>query len=264
MMRFISLLSIAFILQCAPVIGMNDRGTIKHIHAPWGYPKGTHSKDDYIIERKQYVLSYNPKLNVANWVAWQLHASWYGDAPRKSGKFITDSTLPSSFERITHDDYTKSGYDRGHMVRSEERTANEDDNRATFLMSNVLPQTPTLNQQTWLSLEYECERLCKSEGKELYVIAGGVFSKQPPLLKGKVAVPDSCWKIVIILDKGQTPKDISRSTTVIAVMMSNGTYDKSNNSWTRYTTTIDAIEQRIGYDVLSELPDALEDFLEKK
>ncbi|MBM4173956.1 MAG: DNA/RNA non-specific endonuclease, partial [Ignavibacteria bacterium] len=161
----------------------------KSIHAPWGFPMDANPKDDHLIERKQYVLSYNEHLNVANWVAWQLNATWYGSTPRRSGKFITDTSLPESFTRITHDDYTKSGYDRGHIVRSEERTANIEDNTSTFLMSNILPQTPTLNQQTWLSLEYECERLCKSEGKELYVIAGGLFSGIPTRLNGKVAIP---------------------------------------------------------------------------
>lgn len=236
----------------------------KTIHAPWGLPIDADKSDDHIIERKQYVLSYNHKLNVPNWVAWQLNASWYGEVPRKSGKFITDTSLPASFEKITHDDYTKSGYDRGHMVRSEERTASEEDNRSTFFMSNVLPQTPKLNQQTWLSLEYECERLCKVEGKELYVIAGGIFSKQPLRLNGKVAVPDSCWKIVIVMEKGQKPKDISRTNTVIAVMMNNGYYDKSNNSWDLYKTTVNAIEQSTGYDFMIDLPDAIEENLESK
>lgn len=247
-------------LAFAHQIDRNPRG----IHAPWGMPIDADLSDDHIIERGQYILSYNPKLNVPNWVAWQLNASWYGNVPRKSGKFITDTSLPSTFEKITHDDYTKSGYDRGHMVRSEERTASEEDNRSTFLMSNVLPQTPKLNQQTWLSLEYECERLCKMEGKELYVIAGGVFSKQPSRLKGKVAVPDSCWKIVIVMEKGQKPKDITPKTKVIAVMMNNGEYDKTNNSWELYRTTIDAIERSTGYDFLAEIPDTLEHAIESK
>lgn len=264
MMRILSVLFIGLLLQCFTAQASSDRDNPKQVHAPWGYPKDSDAKDDYIIERKQYVISYNPKLNVPNWVAWQLNARWYGNVPRKSGKFITDTTLPSTFARISHDDYTKSGYDRGHMVRSEERTATEEDNLSTFYMSNILPQTPKLNQQTWLSLEYECERLCKVEGKELYVIAGGVFSQQPIRLNGKVAVPDSCWKIVIILEKGQKPKDIQMSNKVIAVMMKNGQYDKSNNSWELYTTTIDAIEQRTGYDVLSELLDTLEEHLERK
>ncbi|MFM7544356.1 MAG: DNA/RNA non-specific endonuclease [Ignavibacteria bacterium] len=234
----------------------------KSIHAPWGFPMDANPKDDHPIERKQYVLSYNEHLNVANWVSWQLNAAWYGSTPRRSGKFITDTSLPESFTRITHDDYTKSGYDRGHLVRSEERTANIEDNTSTFLMSNILPQTPTLNQQTWLSLEYECERLCKSEGKDLYVIAGGVFSGIPTRLNGKVAVPDSCWKIVLILEKGQSIKDVSSKTSIIAVMMHNGRYEKTNNDWNLYTTSVDAIERSTGYDFFRDMPDQVENVLE--
>jgi len=234
----------------------------KSIHAPWGFPMDANPKDDHLIERKQYVLSYNEHLNVANWVAWQLNATWYGSTPRRSGKFITDTSLPESFTRITHDDYTKSGYDRGHLVRSEERTANIEDNTSTFLMSNILPQTPTLNQQTWLSLEYECERLCKSEGKELYVIAGGLFSGIPTRLNGKVAIPDSCWKIVLILEKGQSIKDVSSKTSIIAVMMHNGRYEKTNNDWNLYATSVDAIERSTGYDFFRDMPDQVENALE--
>jgi len=234
----------------------------KNIHAPWGFPMDANPKDDHLIERKQYVLSYNEHLNVANWVAWQLNATWYGSTPRRSGKFIIDTSLPERFTRITHDDYTKSGYDRGHLVRSEERTANIEDNTSTFLMSNILPQTPTLNQQTWLSLEYECERLCKSEGKDLYVIAGGVFSGIPTRLNSKVAVPDSCWKIVLILEKGQSIKDVSSKTSIIAVMMHNGRYEKTNNDWNLYTTSVDAIERSTGYDFFRDMPDQVENVLE--
>ena len=95
-------------------------------------------------------------------------------------------------------------------------------------------------------------------------MAGGVFSSNPVRLNGKVAVPDSCWKIVIILDKGKTTKDINAKTEVIAVMMKNGVYGKSNNSWELYTTSIDDIEQSTGYDVLSNLPDNIEEILEKR
>ncbi len=252
------------ILISAVAFGQSGVQNPTTVHAPWGLPIDSDKSDDKLVQRRQYILSYNHLLNVPNWVAWQLNATWYGDVPRRSGKFIADTSLPSSFQIINHDDYTRSGYDRGHMVRSEERTATEEDNRSTFLMSNILPQTPKLNQQTWLSLEYECERLCKAEGKELYVIAGGVYAKQPHRLNGKVAVPDSCWKIVVILDKGQKPKDISSSTKVIAVMMNNGQYDKSNNSWELYKTTINAIEKSTGYDFLKDLPDALEEQIENK
>lgn len=67
------------------------------IHTEMGLPTDKDSSDDYIINRPQYVVSYNKNLHVPNWVSWNLNASWYGDVPRFSGSFISDTSLPESF-----------------------------------------------------------------------------------------------------------------------------------------------------------------------
>jgi endonuclease G len=229
-----------------------------------GIPLDDNASNDYLIIRPQYALSYNQQLNLANWVSWNLHRGWYGDVPRFSGNFIQDTSLPAEFYRVKHGDYTGSGYDRGHMVRSEERTATAEDNKSTFLMTNIMPQTPTLNQQTWLSLELECERMCKNDNKELFVMAGGVFGPNPKRLNTVVAVPDSCWKIIVILDSGQRLKDVTPATRIIAVMMNNGTYTSGKTDWKLYTTTVDAIEERTGYDFLSDVPMQIQQSIESK
>ena len=232
------------------------------IHKEMGLPTDKDSSDDYIINRPQYVVSYNKNLHVPNWVSWNLNASWYGDVPRFSGSFISDTSLPESFYRVKHSDYTNSGYDRGHMVRSEERTATDIDNKSTFILTSILPQTPKLNQQTWLSLEYACEDWCKKNNKEIYVIAGGRFPKTPELLKGIVAVPDSCWKIVVIMNRGQKIADITPNTPVIAVMMSNSKTDTLSNTWKNYKTTVRHIEQSTGYNFFQDIPKTTQDILE--
>jgi endonuclease G len=234
------------------------------IHLEMGIPLDDNASNDYLVIRPQYALSYNQQLNLANWVSWNLHRGWYGDVPRYSGNFIQDTSLPAEFYKVKHGDYTGSGYDRGHMVRSEERTATAEDNKSTFMLTNIMPQTPTLNQQTWLSLELECERMCKNDNKELFVIAGGVFGANPKRLNTVVAVPDSCWKIIVILDSGQRLKDITSATRVIAVMMKNGTYTSGTTDWKLYTTTVDAIEQRTGYDFLRDVPKQIQDIIESK
>jgi len=234
------------------------------IHLEMGIPLDGNASNDYLIIRPQYALSYNQQLNVANWISWNIHRGWYGSVPRYSGNFIADTSLPAEFYRVKHSDYTNSGYDRGHMVRSEERTATDEDNRSTFILTNIMPQTPTLNQQTWLSLELECERMCKNDNKELFVIAGGVFGPNPKRLNTVVSVPDSCWKIIVILDSGQRLKDITPQTRVIAVMMKNGTYTSGTTDWKLYTTTVDAIEQSTGYDFLSDVPKPIQAIIEAK
>jgi endonuclease G len=260
-MKFI----ITLLILCSCSHLLNAQGTeTTSIHLEMGIPLDDNASNDYLIIRPQYALSYNQQLNLANWVSWNLHRGWYGDVPRFSGNFIQDTSLPAEFYRVKHGDYTGSGYDRGHMVRSEERTATAEDNKSTFLMTNIMPQTPTLNQQTWLSLELECERMCKNDNKELFVMAGGVFGPNPKRLNTVVAVPDSCWKIIVILDSGQRLKDITPATRIIAVMMNNGTYTSGKTDWKLYTTTVDAIEERTGYDFLSDVPMQIQQSIESK
>jgi endonuclease G, mitochondrial len=233
------------------------------IHLELGIPLDNNASNDYLIIRPQYALSYNSELNVPNWVAWNLHRGWFGDVPR-FGNFIQDTSLPAEFYRVKHGDYTGSGYDRGHMVRSEERTATAEDNKSTFLLTNIMPQTPTLNQQTWLSLEFECERLCKDQNKELFIVAGGLFGANPKRLNTVVSVPDSYWKIVVILDSGQRVSDITPATKVIAVMMKNEVYTSGTTDWKLYTTTVNAIEEKTGYNFLSDVPMDMQEMLESR
>jgi len=236
----------------------------KSIHTSLGVPFDRDTTDDYLIIRPQYVVSYSNAKGQPNWVASELNSAWYGDVERYEGNFITDNSLPVAFYKVKDGDYTNSGYDRGHLVRSEERTATVDDNKSTFLMSNVFPQTPDLNRGVWLKLEYECERLCKEENKELFVVAGGIFHSNKTLNDvGKVVIPDSCFKIIVVLDKGQSLANVTSSTRVIAVVMPNIAGIR-NDAYSKYLTTIDRIEASTGYDFLNEISDSVENEIEGK
>lgn len=262
-MKIILYLSFFFIIIFFGFTDKNDYLLLEEsVHLLPGIPKDNDTTDDYIIIRKQYALSYNYKRNVANWVAWQLNKDWFGDAPRYKGNFITDKDLPKNFQKITHQDYTNSGYDRGHMVRSEERTRTPEDNKSTFLLSNILPQTPDLNQGVWLDFEYFCEELCKNHNKELYIYAGGIFHSERKI-KNKISIPDSCFKIVIMLNQGEKFSDINGKTKVYSVVMPN-IMGIRKDKWAKYKTTIKRIEESTGYDFLSAIPDSIEIILENK
>jgi endonuclease G len=213
--------------------------------------------------KPEYALSYNRSRNVANWVAWELDASWFGDAPRHRGKFIADDTLPSGFYRVTHDDYSGSGFDRGHMVRSEERTRSPEDNKATFLLTNILPQRHDLNAGPWLRLEEHCQDLAQKQGRTLYLVAGGIFDDRPQTIGKGVAVPGSFFKIAVVLDKGQGAGDVGAGARVIAVIMPNAT-GILDEGWGRYRTTVDEIERRTGYDFLTAVPEGVEREIEAR
>ncbi|MDI1480251.1 DNA/RNA non-specific endonuclease [Polyangium sp. y55x31] len=249
-----------------PARGGGGKPADASVHLALGIPTDDDPSDDHLMRKPQYALSYNADQNVANWVSWQIDASWFGDAPRHKGKFMTDPELPSGIYRVTHDDYTGSGYDRGHMVRSEERTRSPEDNKVTFLMTNILPQYHDLNAGPWLRLEEHCENLGRKQGKQLFVMAGGILKRGKKATKtiGKgVAVPDTFFKIVVVLDPREGPGDVTESTPVIAVLMPNkeGIMDEG---WEKYRTTVDEIERRTGYDFLTAVDEDVQAEIEAK
>ena len=87
----------------------------------------------YLISRAQYALDYNDTTRQPNWVAWDLTAADVG-ASGRSADFFVDTTLPAGVYRVLTTDYSGSGFDRGHMCPSGDRTITEADNQVTFDM----------------------------------------------------------------------------------------------------------------------------------
>ena len=230
-----------------------------------GNPSGATSdasvKNNYLIVKPQYVLSYNNDKGEPNWVSWHLQASDIGDVERQNN-FHPEQSLPAGFKRVTPDDYTGTGFDRGHVCNSKDRTATEADNSETFSMANMLPQTPDLNRQVWESLESYCRTLAQ-QGNELYIVAGGYGSAKLIGKTNKVNVPTNCWKIVVVVPRGKDITQADKTTRVIAVDMPN-TQGISQDAWTKYATTVRDIEQKTGYHFLTDLPQDIQDALKSK
>lgn len=225
-------------------------------------PIDSNLTDDIQIVRHQYTLSYSSERGTPNWVSYNLEENWFGSSPRYEGNFKSDPMIPTGFKIVYHDDYTNSGYDRGHLVRSEERTNADSNNIATFYMTNVIPMTPDLNRGPWLDLEYYCEAICKGEKKELYIMAGGIYHSNT-WINDKVAVPDSCFKIIVIMNKDEGIRDVTDSTIVIAYVMPNISGIR-NEDFRQWQTTVDRIENSTGYDFLRAISTEKQEKLESK
>lgn len=232
------------------------------VHLTMGNPSNAvtniSSPTNYLMEKPQYVLSYNRDNARPNWVSWHLDPSWLGSTPRQDD-FRSDTTLPAGWYRVTQNDYSGSGYDRGHMCPSGDRTSSVANNSATFLMTNMIPQAPDNNQQTWASLESYCRTLATS-GSELYIISGGQ-GVSGYIAGGNVAVPSYTWKVIMVLPSGSN--DVSRVTTstrLIAVVMPNQNGISTN--WRDFRVSVDYVESLTGYDFFSNVPDSTENVIE--
>ncbi len=235
---------------------------VASIHLALGNPSNASTTDpnNYLMIKPQYGLSYNSSKGIPNWVSWQLNQSWLGNVDRRND-FRPDTTLTAGLYQVRPSDYTGSGYDRGHMTPSGDRTRNAKDNSATFLMTNMIPQAPENNREVWRELE-EYSRELVSQGKELYVIAGGVGEKGT--LKGKVTIPEQTWKVIAVLDRpGEGMSGVTTNTRMIAVMMPNSN-EVANTNWTDYLVPVDAVEAATGYDFFSNVPKPIQDAIESK
>ncbi len=233
--------------------------------------------ENYLMEKPQFTISYNSSTLNPNWVAWHLSKEDLGDADR-SDSFRPDPELPELWYAVRKNDYkfTYYGFDRGHICPSADRTANSQNNSMTFLMTNMVPQSPDNNRIVWVALE-KYEREVVLEGKEAYIFAGplgvggtgdkGYFESIPITLKDgtelSITVPAYTWKIILFLPEGED--DISRikdESEVLAVCVPNEKGCEKNGSWQQYVCTIDYLEEMTGCDFFELLPDDLEEQIE--
>lgn len=213
----------------------------KGSHEKWGMPLKNDS--GMVIRRTEFVYSFNTKTGFSNWVLQRLGKDDYGDVPRYSGQFYKDSLLPKEVVRPTNTDYQNSGYDKGHAVRSEERTRTEEANRQTFVMSNVFPQTPDLNRGPWLDCERWVEKMCKDSSFEFWIVIGAIYERGHleylNKSKHKFLVPQWTYKVMLI-------KKPNSHFDEVGVLMPNVNGIR-NNKWPLYIISVSKIEQLTGY-----------------
>jgi len=271
MRRFVQALAATFLLALAasalPLVARQADDRVKpavnNPNVRFGMPKATkadeENKEEFLVERKQYVLSYSDARRTPNWVSWRLVSKDLGEAVR--GPFHPDPALPKKFAVVKTSEYNGSGFDRGHMCPSADRSE-EAGNDNTFLLSNVVPQAPNCNQKAWERLESYCRTLAKA-GNELHVACGpfgkGGFGKSGfanTIGPARIQVPARVWKVVLVLPKGGEPTTQTR--TIAVIMPNNQTVD---TNWAQWRVSVHDVEALTGYkfwpDLKAEVADAI-------
>ena len=200
------------------------------------------------VKHNYFILSYNEDTEQANWVYYTLNKSMLiGEAERTN--FRMDPKV--STESASVKDYTNSGYDRGHLCPAADMKFDETAMYETFYMSNMSPQVPAFNRGIWKSLE-EQTRTWVNEKDSLIVVVGPVFLQpQTTIGNNKVVVPTHFYKILFDVDKEK----------MITFFMANEGSTQTLNS---FVTSVDSIEELTGIDFFSQLPDNLENKLERE
>lgn len=240
------------------------------IHLLLGNPSnatpGEANADNRRVVKSLFALSYNKSKGTPNWVSWHIDKSELGTFTRTQigNPFKVDTALPASW-RIKPGDYhfSETGMQRGHMCPSADRNKSLANARSTFVMSNMIPQIPELNEDIWGDLESYARDLVRDEGKEVYIVAGCSGSKG--MIRDKVNIPEKCWKIIVVLTAGNN--DLARingNTRVIAAQMPNTASLIGSKKWFDFRTTVDAIEAETGFNFLSEISESIQAVIEAR
>lgn len=239
----------------------NSPEQARQIYLALGNPSNADANDpnNYLLVDNYMAISYNRERALPNWVAWRVSKLDMGGIQREDS-FRPDDRLPKGWTRVTPSDYTGSGYDRGHLCPNADRNGSPDSMAATFVMTNMTPQTPDLNRGPWQKLEAYLRTLV-TRGSDVYIYAGVYGTKGK--LKRKVTIPTNDWKIAVAVPAGAPVSAINQNTRVIAVDMPN-VKGIMNADWQTYSTSVRQIEQNTGYNFFTNLPQNVQDALKNK
>lgn len=219
----------------------------------FGYPTTADSKilrRAFYTCRTGYAGLYDPAERTPLWIAEHLlKSNLNGSADREGMDFIADPDIPYGAMPKTAD-YSKSGYDKGHMAPAADFKNSENAMYATFQFSNAVPQTPESNRHIWKALEESTRELANRRG-ELYVISGPIYSTIPRVqLKGHVSISDATYKILI------DPKAKSMTGFVVPNTSNPG------NDFRMYQVKVREIEKLAGLNFNSSLSQSEADRME--
>lgn len=242
-----------------PVIAMLWYGYEYYVARPamayMGVPKldNPQAGFSHILRNDGFMLEYSETLKNPLWVTYKVSAKNFKSGKRPSG-FKQDWR---SWSSVSHGDYTRSGYDRGHMAPNYViasrygRNAQHD----TFLMTNVTPQKPKLNQKSWQRLEEVIANDFSEWHGDFWVTTGPIFGENPKSLKSSdVKIPKAFYKILM---KPGTPETPAQALAFIFPQNA-----KANASLMKFVTTIDKVEQQTGIDFFHQIDDEFEEKLE--
>lgn len=217
---------------------------------PLETPSYKPARGGQIIKHKGFTLSYDADYKTPQWVAWELTAAETDGNEQRRNNFQPDPDIKGA--KAYHADYTRSGYDRGHMAPAGDMKWDAQAMEESFYMSNVCPQNHNLNKGDWKELE-ELERTWAKEYGAVCITAGPIYKEKNPKRIGsnKIAVPDAFFKVLLT----DYPKDPKAYGFIFA-------NKAGSHPLTYYQLTVDEVERQTGMDFFPTLPDELENKIE--
>lgn len=209
-----------------------------------------------------YSLEYSYKYKHSYWIAYRFDNTTGGNVGRNEA-YKPDPELPSQYA-AKHNDYTNSGYTRGHLCASSDRQYSKEANQQTFYMSNISPQSGNgFNQSgsAWNTGEDKVQAWGYNISRStdtLYVVKGGTIGEGmiKGYIKNEIAIPKYFF-MAVLFRSGDNYKAIG-----FYMPHENLKDDPDKKDPKKYLMSIDAFEQETGIDFFHNLPDNIENTVE--
>jgi len=214
------------------------------------FPKTDSS--DWVIHHTGFSLNYVKKHRQASWVAYELSPEKLVKITERSDRFLPDPQV--NHYSATNDDYTGTGYDRGHLAPAADMCWSIAAMKESFYFSNISPQVPGFNRGIWKQLENQV-RLWASAFDHLYVVTGPVLSIDTLTRIGlnELLVPGYFYKALL----GVTDQEFY----AIAYIIPN---KKTYLNLSDFSVSVDSAEAFTQMDLFFHLPDSIEESIESK
>jgi len=234
-------------------------------HLRWGVPDLTSPSSQTLSIQTAYIVCFNLERRCPDWAAYFVTSDYLDTPPRKGEYEKRTDHLGARY-----DDYTNSGYDRGHLAPFKISGGIRGDQdvgcNGTFChdavveinyMSNIAPQYPSFNRNG--GLWYELESLVRKRAKrtDLWVIAGSIFWDGVIEMIGPesdIYVPHAYYKIIAWTDK---TSDFPKALAFLFP------HQKERvGAINDFLVSVDLIEALSGFDFFSNLDEGSECELE--
>lgn len=231
-----------------PDEGLTDLDRLRK-RRDFSWPVAISLPDLQLLEYSAFSLAYHEGHEQAAWVAYLLPAEHALNMHERRNNFRADPDLATGSALPA--DYSRSGYDRGHLAPAADFDYDRRALSESFFMTNISPQLPAFNRGGWKELEDQVRKWA-TEYDSLYVVTGPLLEQGLKKIgDNRVSVPKYFYKI--ILDSRQP------EVKMIGFLMPNKKITRG--PWP-YVVTVDSIEQLTGLNFFPQLPDILEDSLE--
>ena len=221
-----------------------------------GLPKRTGlpaPNDIVVLDRGEFKIGWSPKLGHPMWVAYHVPQKQSFEVGKRP-PFSRDKSVISSPNSSAYD---HSGYDRGHMAPNFALASRfgAEMQKQTFLMTNISPQKPALNQGVWRNVEHRIANYWTARWGEIWVVVGCIPGDDNLTIRDSgIDIPKAFFQVVVAQE--------GLNVRAFALLF------PQNVTWhewpTRYLITIDELEELCGLDFMPDLPEFIQSPLESE